>query len=139
MRKFKKIAVAIIPITVILILIVISFAKNSEVVLRKDFKQNRDVFENVIAMFEIDEYKKFSAKTYAGNDKDLNYLFKNLKYTEVYSDYFGNVFFNKFAEGINFNGLVYLNDKSYVVGIIKTKSVFIDSAERWIIHRFHGL
>lgn len=105
----------------------------------KDFEQHQELFEEIVEMFPIGKYQKITGGNYDSNEDTLNYVFNELHYTEIYSDYQGNVFFNKFEKGANFKGLVYVNSPSYVVGILKTKSIYINADDKWIIYYSHGL
>ena len=107
--------------------------------LKADFEQYKNIFEEVVEIFPHANYVRIKRDEYIGNNEFILYLFTELNFTEIYSDWHGNVFFNRFSEGISFDGIVYLNNPSYVVGIMKTESISIDVEGKWILHYSHGL
>jgi len=107
--------------------------------IRNDLFQYQNIFEDTFRLFSLGSYHKISRENYDKNNASLIFLFEELNYKEIYSDFHGNIFFNKFEEGINFRGLVYLRNSSYVVGFIKTKSIVLDDEGKWIAHYSHGL
>lgn len=139
---YKKIVVSLLSVVAVLLAVNIYFELTESYeaeALKKDFEQNQEIFEKAVELFPYGEYKKITAVSNDRSNEYINCLFEDLQYTEIYSDYSGNVFFNRFEEGINFRGLVYVTDSGSVIGIIKTKSIVIDNEGKWIIHYSHGL
>ena len=104
-----------------------------------DFRENQIVFEDICEWLPVGEYYKITRENYDAGVDALNIVFSELGYKEIYIDSLGNVFFNKFEEGINFRGLVYLNNASYVIGLPKTESRILSGTVKWAVHYSHGL
>ena len=104
-----------------------------------DFRENQIVFEDICELLPVGEYYIITRENYDTGVDALNIVFSELGYKEIYIDSLGNVFFNKFEEGINFRGLVYLNNASYVIGLPKTESRILSGTVKWAVHYSHGL
>ena len=99
--------------------------------LNVDLNENYDVFVNAVNLFPKDAYYRVKESDYEGNDTSIKMIF-DLGYTEIYSNASGDVFFNKFSEGIPFYGIVWLNDERGIVGIPDTKSKYLTEDKKWI-------
>lgn len=107
--------------------------------IKSDYQKYHDVFNSLLELMPQDKYYKISARDYDKNNDALKFVFEELGYTEIYTDFKGNVFFNRFSEGITFRGLVYLANKNYVVGIPESETIYISQDEKWIAYYFCSL
>ncbi len=106
--------------------------------IRNDYLNHQYVFEQTVKLFPEDGFNRISLQDYDKNNEALAIIFEDLKYIDIYS-HKGNVYFNKFGDGLSFDGMVYLRNPSYVVGIIKTQTIYLDNSGKWISYYSHGL
>lgn len=110
-----------------------------ETSIRDDYITYKGNFESIISLFPDDDYYKITSENYDKSNNNLCLIFEELQYSKIYSDYKGNVFFDKFGDGLSFHGLVYLKSPEYVIGIPKTKSEYISEDKKWCVYYAHGL
>lgn len=106
-----------------------------------DFSNYKEKFENVVSTFADSEHNAYNAiekDTYPDNE-DLDFIFNELGYMRIYLDYDGNVYFQKLGDVLSFRGIVYLKNNGDIIGILKTKAVYIDDSGKWIAYYSHGL
>ena len=103
-----------------------------------DFLYHRQCFEEALSEFPSGTYLRINKKDYNNGISSLSCLFERLGYVEIYSDFAGNVYFNKFGDRLTFIGIVYLRKPSLVIDKLKSVTyVYLDND--WIVYYFHGL
>ena len=137
--KYKKAYCISILLITILLIVGCSNAEDFEENIRNDYITYYEDFENVVSLFPVDNYYVISSENFDESNSHLVRIFKELQYNKIYSDYKGNVFFDKYGDGLGFYGLVYLRSPEYVIDILKTRSHFIDQNRKWCIYYAHGL
>lgn len=99
--------------------------------LSEDLNVHYDLFCQATLLFPQDSHVRVKQSDYSGTDDCIKEIFE-LGYTEIYSNASGDVFFNKYSEGIPFYGIVWTNKCEYYVGIPDTKSQYLTTDKKWI-------
>lgn len=99
-----------------------------------DFENYGEVFQRVAENETGGGYHVITAKDYEKENKDLKFIFEELKYKEIKVNIKHNVFFNKYHTGLAFRGLVYMASPEYVDGAVQTETYILDDDVIWAAH-----